>query len=132
MIIFVIITGNALMLGHMAGLTMDKTYRSDCPIARMLDLVGDKWTLLILRDVLVFGCKKYGEFEHRVERIPTNILADRLKRLVQYGLLHKVPYQDGPKRYHYLPTPQGKAMLPVISAMRDFGETYLGGRVPAG
>ena len=109
---------------------MGVTYRSECPIARTLDVVGDKWTLLVLRDALVFGRKTFGEFEDGRERIPTNLLADRLKRLVDCGLLKKVPYQEAPKRYHYLPTPEGEAVLPVIRAMKDFGEKYLEGKAP--
>lgn len=104
---------------------MTQTHRSHCPIARTLDLVGDKWTLLVLRDVLVFRRKSFAEFEHSAEKIPTNLLADRLKRLVEHGFLEKAAYQDKPVRYHYLPTEKGRALRPVIRAMKNFGETYL-------
>lgn len=107
---------------------MTDAYRSGCPIARTLDILGDKWTLLVLRDALVFGRKTFAEFEHSVEKIPTNLLADRLKRLVDNGFLEKVAYQDKPARYHYLPTAQGRAVRPVIRAMKNFGETYLDGK----
>lgn len=107
---------------------MTHTHRSVCPIARTLDLVGDKWTLLVLRDALVFGRKSFAEFENSAERIPTNLLADRLKRLVESGFMEKVAYQDKPVRYHYLPTKQGKAVRPLIRAMKNFGETYLDGQ----
>ena len=109
---------------------MDKTkhtFRSDCPVARTLDVLGDKWTLLVLRDALVFGKKSFADFEHSDERFPTNLLADRLKRLVNHGLLEKVAYQDKPVRYHYLPTASGRAARPVLRAMRNFGETHLEG-----
>ena len=101
------------------------TDRSNCPIAQSLDLFGDKWTLLVMRDVLVFGKKSFVDFEQGDERIPTNLLADRLKRLVEQALLEKVPYQDKPVRYHYLPTEKGRALRPVLRAMRIFGETHL-------
>ena len=104
---------------------MIKEHRSPCPIARTLDIMGDKWTLLVLRDVLVFDRKSFVEFENSVEKIPTNLLADRLKRLVEHGFLKKSAYQDKPVRYHYLPTDKGKAALPVIWAMKEFGETHL-------
>ena len=107
---------------------MTYTHRSLCPIARTLDLIGDKWTLLVMRDALVFGRKSFSEFEHSAEKVPTNLLADRLKRLVECGFLEKVAYQDKPVRYHYLPTEQGRAVRPVILAMKNFGETYLEGQ----
>ena len=106
---------------------MTQTYRSACPIARTLDVLGDKWTLLVLRDALVFGRKSFAEFEHSGEKIPTNLLADRLKRLVESGLLEKVAYQEKPVRYHYLPTDKGRAVRPVIKAMKNFGDSFLAG-----
>ena len=104
---------------------MSEAWRSECPIARTLDILGDKWTLLVLRDALVFGYRTYAEFEHSAEKIPTNLLADRLKRLTEHGLLEKVAYQDKPKRYHYVPTERGRAVRPVLRAMRLFGEGHL-------
>ena len=104
---------------------MTKDHRSLCPIARTLDIIGDKWTLLVLRDALFFERKSFAEFENSVEKIPTNLLADRLKRLVEHGFLEKFAYQDKPVRYHYLPTDKGKATGPMIRAMKAFGETQL-------
>lgn len=100
-------------------------FRSNCPIARTLDLVGDKWTLLVLRDAIIFNRQTYAEFASSPEKIPTNLLAERLKRLVKLGLLEKELYQDKPKRYRYLPTEKGKAIRPVIRALHQFGNTYL-------
>jgi len=104
---------------------MNPTHRSHCPIAQTLDIVGDKWTLLILRDALVFKRKSFAEFEQSSENIPTSLLAERLKRLVENGFLEKIPYQDKPVRYHYVPTDKGKAVIPIIRAMKKFGETHL-------
>jgi DNA-binding HxlR family transcriptional regulator len=104
---------------------MKQAYRSYCPIAQTLDIVGDKWTLLILRDVLVFKSRSFAQFEQSPENIPTSLLADRLKRLVEHRFLEKVPYQDKPVRHHYLATDKARAMLPVIRAMKKFGETHL-------
>jgi len=98
---------------------------SHCLVARTLDIVGDKWTLHILRDALLFKSKPFAQFEQSPDNIPTSLLADRLKRLVENGFLTKVPYQDKPARYHYLTTDKGKAMLPIIRAMKKFGETQL-------
>ena len=100
-------------------------FRSHCPVARTLDVLGDKWTLVIMRDALVFGARTYADFASQVERIPTNLLAQRLQRLVDLGMLAKVKYQAKPPRYEYVPTPQGKALKPMLREARKFGEAYL-------
>ena len=90
--------------------------RSPCPIATALDILGDKWTLLVLRD-LFRGKRPYGAFLDSPERIPTNILADRLKRLVAEGLAEKIPYQEHPPRYEYKLTDKGMRLLPVLQEL---------------
>ena len=70
-----------------------KFKRSTCPVACTLDILGDKWTLLVIRD-LFLGKKTYGDFQSSPEGIPTNILAERLKRLVEKGIVRKYPYQE--------------------------------------
>src|SRR5215467_10979463 len=74
--------------------------RSDCAIANALDRVGDKWSLLLVRDMLA-GKTTYGQFLESPEGIPTNILADRLKRLEQFGLIARTAYQERPTRHAY-------------------------------
>ena len=105
-------------------------HRSTCPIARSLDILGDKWTLVIMRDALFFNRRTFAEFERRTEKIPTNLLADRLKKLVQLGLLEKVQYQTNPARYRYEPTESGKDIKPVLKSLKVFGEKHLGGIAP--
>lgn len=100
--------------------------RSPCPVACTLDIVGDKWTLLVVRD-LFSGKKTYSQFQNSPEKIPTNILADRLKRLVEQGIIDKQPYQSRPMRYEYLLTPKGKALGTVLKVMKEWGEEYLDG-----
>ena len=95
--------------------------RSPCPIANTLDIIGDKWTLLVIRDVFA-GKRTYGEFQASPESIPTNILADRLKRLVGYGILQKIPYQQRPVRYTYQLTDKGRSLAPVIREILLWGE----------
>jgi DNA-binding HxlR family transcriptional regulator len=90
--------------------------RSGCPIAATLDLVGDKWSLVIVRDMLM-GKRRYGEFLASPEGITTNILADRLKRMEDLGLVSKAPYQQHPPRYDYDLTRAGVSLLPVLQAM---------------
>ncbi|MEJ6403882.1 winged helix-turn-helix transcriptional regulator [Yoonia sp. 2307UL14-13] len=100
------------------------TYRSDCPIASTLDLIGDKWTLLILRDML-FGARKFSDFVASAEGMKRNILSDRLKRLNEHGLIERVPYQDKPPRFDYVLTAKGADLLPVIQAIARWGANHL-------
>ena len=100
--------------------------RSICPVACSLDILGDKWTLLVVRD-LIMGKKTYSEFEQSPEAIPTNILADRLKRLQAEGVVSKQKYQDKPTRFEYALTEKGKALRPVLRAMVKWGNQYIEG-----
>ena len=102
-------------------------HRSDCPTSSFLDVVGDRWTLLVMRDLLMKGLTRYGELAKSREKIPTNILADRLVKLEAAGLLTKTPYQARPLRYEYLPTASGVELLDVISAMVQWSNTHLKG-----
>jgi DNA-binding HxlR family transcriptional regulator len=100
--------------------------RSDCPLACALDLVGDKWTLVVIRDCLA-GKRRYGEFLESKEGIPTNILASRLKRLEEMGLLRKKAYQENPERFEYLPTPMALDLKPIMVACAEWGNKYIPG-----
>lgn len=104
-----------------------KPQRTDCPTSSFLDFVGDRWTLLVMRDLLLKGLTRYGELAKSREKIPTNILADRLVKLEAAGLLTKKPYQEKPTRYEYLPTPAGVELLDVISAMVQWSNAHIKG-----
>ena len=103
--------------------------RSACPIANLLDIVGDKWTLLVVRDLLLLSKRRYGEFQNSPEAIPTNILADRLKRLEAAGLVKKEYYQDNPPRAEYFLTRKGADLEPILKAMGQWGKQYIPGVV---
>ncbi len=103
-----------------------KNKRSPCPIACTLDIMGDKWTLLIIRDLLC-GKKTYSNFQESPEKIPSNILADRLKRLVANEIVEKKPYQMNPVRYKYVLTRKGKDLGAVLKAIVDWGEKHIPG-----
>src|SRR5215469_10973111 len=92
--------------------------RSACAVASTLDRVGDKWSLLLVRDMLA-GKTTYGQFLESPEGIPTNILADRLKRLEQFGIVKRTAYQDHPVRYAYSLTGKGKQLGRVLRALAD-------------
>ena len=111
----------------MKKLNKDVSKRTLCPIATTLDIIGDKWTLLIIRDVGLFDKHKNMEFQEAGEKIPTNILADRLKLLVKNGLMEKRLYQNNPPRYDYFLTDAGKGLLPVIKSMAVWAESHISG-----
>lgn len=94
--------------------------RSPCPVACALDLFGDKWTLLVIRD-LVLGRNRFKDFVGSPEGIPTNILSDRLERLLEGGVIRHIPAADGSKRLAYELTDKGLALRPILRAIRDWG-----------
>jgi DNA-binding HxlR family transcriptional regulator len=94
--------------------------RSPCPVACALDLFGDKWTLLIIRD-LVLGRSRFKDFVESPEGIPTNILSDRLERLRDGGIVQRIPAAEGSKRLAYELTDKGRALRPVLRSIRDWG-----------
>ena len=94
-----------------------------CPVARTLDIVGDRWTLLVLRDIMLRK-RKFKEILESLGCSP-NLLADRLKRLEAEGMIERRFYSDHPPRAEYRLTDKGKAFSHVVAAMRDFGETWI-------
>jgi len=109
-----------------------KTFaRSPCAVANSLDLVGDKWSLLVVRD-LFYGKRTYGELADSPEHIPTNILADRLKRLEAAGIISSTPYQQRPVRYAYALTPKGRDLGDVLRAFVRWGRRHIPGTITLG
>ena len=98
-------------------------FRSLCPAAKTLDILGDRWTLLVIRDLLL-GEKTYGELQKSPENIPTNILADRLKRLQHEAIIDKKKYQDKPVRYTYGLTQKGIDLKALLLAAVKWGHQY--------
>lgn len=101
--------------------------RSDCPINASLDLFGDRWSLLIVRDIILDDKHKYSEFASMAEGIPTNILADRLKRLVAAEVLEKKVYWRRPLRYEYHLTEKGQDLEPILREMIRWGLKHVPG-----
>lgn len=97
--------------------------RSPCPVACALDLFGDRWTLLVVRD-LVLGSERFKEFAASPEGVPTNILSDRLSRLVTHHVAELVPAADGTRHPAYRLTEKGRALIPILAAVRDWGLTW--------
>jgi DNA-binding HxlR family transcriptional regulator len=105
---------------------LGRTYESQrCSVARTLELVGERWTLLIIRDAFL-GVRRFGDFADRLG-IARNVLQDRLERLVTAGVLERVPYQERPLRHEYRLTEMGRDMWPSIVALLQFGDKHLAG-----
>lgn len=103
--------------------------RSACPVSRTLDVLGDRWSLLVVRD-LMRGKRRFAEFLESKEGIPTNTLAERLKRLVRAGIVQSVRYSERPPRVEYHLTAKGEDLRPMIRAMVEWGVQHAGGRRP--
>jgi DNA-binding HxlR family transcriptional regulator len=98
--------------------------RSDCPINFALETFGDTWSLLIIRDIVYFGKQTYGEFLASDEGIATNILANRLARLEQQGILTKLPHPTDVRKERYVLTEKGLDLIPILVEMANWSAEY--------
>ena len=96
--------------------------RAECPIARSLDAIGDWWSLLIIRDALL-GRRRFGELQNSLG-LAKNILAARLRMLVDQGILKMAPASDGSAYQEYVPTPKGRGVFPILVALRQWSEAF--------
>lgn len=97
----------------------------NCSAARTIAVIGDRWTLMLLRD-LFLGVRRFDDFERRLG-ISRSIIAERLKRLVDEGVLRREAYQQNPVRHEYRLTDKGLALHPVVMAIVHWGDTYYAG-----
>ncbi len=102
-------------------------FRSRCSIARSLEIVGDKWTLLVVRDLMWHGKHTFQELQNSEEQLPPNVLSQRLKRLMDWGLVEREAYQDRPVRYRYMLTERGRSLEPALLEIMSWGHRHLGG-----
>jgi len=103
-----------------------KPQRSHCPLSLSLDLVGDRWTLLLVRDLLS-GAKTNKQLQDSDENIPSNILADRLKKMLEQELIIKTQYSERPPRYQYELSKKGQDLWPIIREFMKWGDKNLEG-----
>jgi DNA-binding HxlR family transcriptional regulator len=99
-----------------------------CSIARTLELVGERWTLLIVRD-LFLGLTRFDEFLESLG-IASNVLTDRLKRLVDEGIVERVPYSERPERFEYRLTAKGRELRLVLLALMQWGDRHISNKPP--
>jgi DNA-binding HxlR family transcriptional regulator len=106
-----------------------RTYEDEnCSIARALELVGDRWTLLILRDAFL-GLRRFDEFQRSLG-VARNVLTDRLNRLVEEGLLERTPYSERPPRHEYRLTDEGRDLAVPLVALMQWGDRHLSPKPP--
>jgi DNA-binding HxlR family transcriptional regulator len=99
--------------------------RSDCPISSSLDIFGDKWSLLIVRDLMLYKTRTYGDFTKSAEKIATNILANRLQILEDNGIIIKSPYPNNKVKGLYKLSPKGVDLIPALIEIALWGEKHL-------
>jgi DNA-binding HxlR family transcriptional regulator len=105
-------------------------YDMRCPIARTLDIVGERWTILILRDLVTGGPRKFQDFERSLTGISPNTLSARLKRLEEAGIVERQFYEQHPPRAEYLLTQKGEELRPVLKTLFDWGQRHTRYRGP--
>ncbi|MGB2693882.1 MAG: helix-turn-helix domain-containing protein [Dehalococcoidia bacterium] len=103
---------------------MTRNYEQACPVARTLDIVGDRWTLLILRD-LFFDVARFNDFIERSPGMPTKVLSARLKKLEAHGFVQRELYSQHPLRAEYRLTEKGRSLRPVLQSLADWGMEHL-------
>ena len=99
-----------------------------CSVARALEVVGERWTLLIIRDAFL-GLRRFEEFQASLG-IARNVLTDRLNRLVEGGILERVRYSDRPERYEYVLTVKGRDLQIALAGLRQWGDKYISEKPP--
>lgn len=101
-----------------------RPYEQNCPVARTLDVIGDRWTLLIVRD-LFMGLTRFNQFLESSEGMPPKILSSRLKKLQEHGLIERRIYSEHPLRAEYQLTDFGRTLFPVVKAIGAWGFEHM-------
>ncbi|EPZ3030543.1 winged helix-turn-helix transcriptional regulator [Yersinia enterocolitica] len=107
----------------MSKMSEDQTEAEECPVARTLEILGDRWSLMIIRDAFN-GIRRFGEFRNNLG-LAKNILAGRLRDLVEHGILRVAPASDGSAYHEYVLTEKGHQLFPIIVSLRQWGEEHL-------
>lgn len=101
-----------------------KTYGLRCPIARTLDLIGERWTLLMLRDLFVHGERRFQDFQSSLEGISPTTLTQRLRQLEEAKIVARRAHAESPPRVTYSLTPKGRELGPIIRSLREWGSRH--------
>ena len=104
---------------------MARSYQQEsCPVARTLDLIGERWTVLMLRDLLLNGPRRFQDFQDSLTGVAPNTLSARLKEMEANGLIARRLYSEHPPRLEYHLTEKGKSLGPVLKALREWGQRH--------
>lgn len=106
---------------------MSKTLDPKCPVARTLDIIGERWTILILRDLFMQGPRRFQDLQNSLSGIAPNTISARIKTLEEAGVVERKLYSEHPPRAVYSLTERGLALKPALLALRDWGEKYTEG-----
>jgi DNA-binding HxlR family transcriptional regulator len=105
---------------------MARSYgQKQCSVARTLDMIGERWTILILRDLFLHGARRYQDFQESLTGLAPNTLSGRLKSLEGHGLIERKLYSEHPPRLEYHLTEKGRSLGPIVEALRDWGRKNL-------
>ena len=104
---------------------MAKSYRqTSCPVARTLDVIGERWSILVVRDLLLHGPRRFQDFQESLTGMAPNTLSARLKTLEAQGVIASRFYSEHPPRLEYQLTEKGKSLGPVLKALKSWGDRY--------
>jgi len=101
-----------------------KDQNGECPVAAALDIIGERWTLLVVRDLLRLGARRFQDLELSLAGVSPNTLSARLKRLEEAGIVERRFYEEHPPRAEYVLTEKGRALGPIVLALKKWGEEY--------
>ena len=105
---------------------MTVDYTQYCPVGRTLDIIGDRWTILILRDLMLDGPRRFQDLQNSLARISPNTLSARLKNLEEHAIVTRRLYEEHPPRAEYVLTPKGRELGPALQALLVWGRKHTG------
>lgn len=103
---------------------MTKTYDQNCPLACTLDIIGEKWSPLILRELFLHGPRRYQDLQNSLSSLSASTLSERLKKLEKHGIIKRDFYSDHPPRAEYILTEKGNDLRPALIALREWGQKH--------
>ena len=103
---------------------MESRYDLACPVARTLDVIGERWTILILRDLFKHGPRRFQDFEQSLAGVSSNTLSMRLKGLIDRGIIDRRFYEEHPPRAEYFLTEKGRTLGPILKALYEWGQKH--------
>ena len=104
---------------------MSRKYTLECPVARTLDIIGDRWTILILRDLFLYKTRRFQDFETSLPGLTPSVLSARLKDLESNSIISSRNYTDHPPRLEYFLSPKGSELRPVLQALKEWGHKHV-------